>query len=639
MAGICGWLSPGEPVALPPDTLTTMGRALPAVSADTFTWSSSDGKFGLLVGGDRKYCHFSDKDMLVTALYGHPRWSKSAYSEVAERFGIGKSVVEAYRECGGDLLKYLRGPFSLAIIDKERDDALIAVDRMGIHPLCYARLPKRGIAFGTTVQSVGLHLGLKKNISLQSVFDYIYYCVVSSPNTIYNDIFKLQSAQYFHYKNERTDSGFYWQMPYADDNATKTEALAHDLREKLHSAVRSAVDGKNLDAVGSFLSGGLDSSTVTGLLAELAGGELKAFSIGFDVPGHDEMPYAEAAAHHFGVRHHARYITPQDVVEAIPRMARAYDEPYGNDSAVAVLCCAQLAREHGVELMLAGDGGDELFAGNSRYATQKIFEAYQILPRWMRRNVIEPAVFGFPAPASLLPVRKARSYIRRANIPLPDRLESYNFFHGIDPESVFVPEVAAEINVDHPCQIMREVYHRTASDAPVNRMMHLDMQMILADDDLRKVGRMTELAGVDVAFPMLDEELVVFSARVPARLKLPGFKLRHFYKNAFSDFLPRTTLTRPKHGLNMPFGQWLRKHRPLQELVNDSIAVLKRRDLFRPDFLDEVVSLHRVGHASYHGNLVWVLVMLEQWLQAKLVDSNAIADRAPQQVAAGPSVG
>jgi asparagine synthase (glutamine-hydrolysing) len=302
------------------------------------------------------------------------------------------------------------------------------------------------------------------------------------------------------------------------------------------------------------------------------------------------------------------------VVAAVPRIAAAYDEPFGNASTVPALHCARMARAEGVTSLQAGDGGDELFAGNRRYANQMRYQRYLELPAAVR-GLLEPLALAGALGA------RARRYVDRARLPLPARLEFGNRYRGLDSSDCFAAE--AVVDPDHPFVVMEEVYRRTRSASHLNRMMHLDLQLVLADDDLRKVRRTADLAGVDVRFPMLDEELVGFATGIAPGLLLEGRDLRRFFKRALAHVLPRSTLAKQKHGFGLPFGVWLRSHPPLAELAYDSLAALRRRGLLAPAFLDRVVAEHRGGEGSYNAEVVWVLMMLEQWFEAEAAQARA----------------
>jgi asparagine synthase (glutamine-hydrolysing) len=296
-------------------------------------------------------------------------------------------------------------------------------------------------------------------------------------------------------------------------------------------------------------------------------------------------------------------------------LARSYDEPFGNSSAVPTLACARRAQADGIRVMLAGDGGDEIFAGNDRYARQGVFEHYWRIPAPLRARVIEPLAAGLlPAKGGITPLRKLRSYVEQARVPMPARLETYNFIERMTPQALFEPAFLARVDSGHPPAMLDAMYAEAPAHALVDRMMYLDWTITLSDNDLRKVGRMCGLAGIDVRYPMLDDALVDLSLRVPAQLKLKGRTLRWFYKQALRDFLPPEIIAKTKHGFGLPFGVWLSESAELQQLVYGSLEALKGRGILRPDFIDRLCASQRDEHAAYYGDLVWVLAILELWL-------------------------
>ena len=265
--------------------------------------------------------------------------------------------------------------------------------------------------------------------------------------------------------------------------------------------------------------------------------------------------------------------------------------------------------------MLAGDGGDELFGGNQRYADQYIFSFYERLPERLRRRVLEPAVpkarssrFGL--------LRKLSSYVAQASVPLPARLQTYNSVVRFGPAEIFEPDFLADVDVERPQRVQDEQYGRAHAGSTLNRMLALDFKFTLADNDLRKVGRMCEVAGVEVRYPLLDDDIVDFSLRLPADYKVRGTRLRPFFKQALGDFLPAEILRKTKHGFGLPFGIWARDHPRLRALTYDMLAQLRQRRMVRPSYLDRLIRGHNDEHAAYFGGQMWVLMMLEQWLQA-----------------------
>jgi asparagine synthase (glutamine-hydrolysing) len=386
-------------------------------------------------------------------------------------------------------------------------------------------------------------------------------------------------------------------------------ALGKELRDALSASVSRYAP----ERPGTFLSGGLDSSTVTGLLAAVREGDVDAYSIGFAAEGYDEMAYARLAARHFGVRHHEHYVTPDEVMAAIPAIAAAYDEPFGNSSAVPTYLCARLAAANGSRMLLAGDGGDELFAGNARYLKQGIFGCYSRLPAAFR--TLLAAAQERQWAVAVPQVRKLHSYVAQARIPLPDRLQTYNFMERQPLAEILAPALLERIDPEASRRLLREEYHLDRDASELNRMLRLDWRFTLADNDLRKVGTMTQLAGVEVRYPMLDDAVAAVSLRIPTRLKMKRHTLRAFYKEAFRGFLPEAILAKTKHGFGLPFGVWVLSHPGLHQMAYDAIIALKKRDLIAPTYLDRLADRHREEHAAYYGELIWVLMMLELWFQ------------------------
>lgn len=559
-------------------------------------------------------------DGVAAAVVGWPNWRSDELRAIAARDGNGAALTAAYRRLGRRMMNDIGGPFAIAIVDTQRGIACAAIDRLATQTMAFADTPGGGFAFATTTDGLSAVPGISNEIDVQSVYDFLYFCRVSAPATIYKAQRKLLPGQSVWREAGRTEVVRYWEMPYVDSRGGEIEALSAEIRRLVESAVARSIEGFAPDRIGAFLSGGVDSSTVVGVLSKLAGGKVQAFSIGFDAEGYDEMAYAKDAARHFGAIHHEYYITPQDVVDAAPKLATAYDEPFANSSAVPAYYCARLARDHGIDLMLAGDGGDELFGGNARYARQGLFEIYQRVPAWLRRGLIEPLLFAIPGGESITPLRRARSYIEQARIPMPDRIEVSNMYGGISLADIFLPDIAGRIDASRPLATLREVYNRTCSPALLHRMLHVDLQLTLGDDDLRKVSRTCAMSDVSVRFPLLDDSVVEFSGRVPPGLALKGQQLRYFFKYAYKDFLPPGTLAKSKHGFGLPTAHWLKSYAPLDALAGDALASLKGRGVFRPGFIDRLLDGHRNADVSrfkdYFGEPIWTLMMLELWLDA-----------------------
>ena len=516
-------------------------------------------------------------------------------------------------------LQQIRGPFLLAFHDRRSGEALLAVDRAGITTLCFATTATGDLVAATDASLLRQHRDISSALDLQALHDFLYFHMVPSPGTVFRGTRKLEPAQCLRWRRDgRHDIETWWRPKFLDRDSEDSRLLQSELLPALSGAVRR---WRTEPTVGSFLSGGIDSSTVTGLVGREIRGASNAYSMGFSAAGYDEAQFAQIAARHFGASLRQFYVEPDQVAAEIFNVARAYDEPFGNSSAVPTLLCARYASRHGTETMLAGDGGDELYAGNERYAKQTVFEWYHKLPGALRVALLEPSLVEERWWNAIWPIRKLASYVRQARQPMPERLQSYNFLNRIDVAGMFETGFLRSIDRAHPADLLRRTYRDIDADNLVDRMLHLDWKFTLADNDLRKVGRMCELGGVNVHYPWLDEDVVDLSLRVAGHTKMRRLKLRSFAKQALTGFLPQEVLTKTKHGFGLPFGEWLKTSPALQTVVYELLRRFKPRGIVKPDFIEHLIQQHRDGHAAYFGTMVWVIAMLEAWLESHSLDT------------------
>jgi asparagine synthase (glutamine-hydrolysing) len=547
----------------------------------------------------------------IVVVAGRPYFRDRELSTLAQDQGTAAALAQGYSKYSQDIFTHIFGAYSCVIIDVPANRLLLGIDRLGQLPMYYHASDNR-FCFGSSASGALSSAETSTVVHNQGVYNYLYFHMVPSPGSVYQGLKKIPAAHYLDYHNGQSKLVNYWCPVFLEStDKLSSDELAGQLRETLRTSVEKSL--VHAGQTGSFLSGGLDSSTITGVLAELTERQSAAFSIGFSAKGYDEMAYARIAAGHFGVKLHEYYVTPQDVVEALPTIATSYDEPFGNSSALPAYFCAKMAAEHGVNTLLAGDGGDEIFGGNERYVKQRVFEHYARIPGVLRRGVIEPVVKALPAALPL--ASKAGSYIAQANTPLPDRLQSYNFLHRHTAEEIFADDFLTGVDRALPLELLRSIYQRPKSASDLNRMLYLDWQITLADNDLRKVSQTCALAGVDVAYPMLDDALVEFSCRVPSAWKIKGTNLRHFYKAALTGWLPQETIDKTKQGFGLPFGVWMQTYKPLRELAYDNLLKLKSRRIIRPEFVDKAIAMHQSEHAAYYGELVWIFAVFELWME------------------------
>ena len=567
-------------------------------STPTFALATSGSTHPLAGGG-------------VAIIAGYPRFRDSELTGVALAQGNSAALARGYEQYAEGIFTRLLGSFCCAVIDTAADRVLLGIDRLGQHSMYY-HASDGALAFGSFASGALVSSEDEPQLLEQGVYNYVYFHMVPSPGTVYRDLHKLPAAHYLDYRGGKAQRVNYWCPRFSDSTQTQSfDALAQQLRTRLRSSVENCLPSAG--KVGAFLSGGLDSSTVVGMFSELREGQATAYSIGFAAEGYDEMAFARITARHFGVELNEYYVTPEDVVDALPTIATSYDEPFGNSSALPAYFCAKMAADDGVQTLLAGDGGDEFFGGNERYLKQRVFEYYAKVPALLRKGLIDPLVNGMPSGVPL--AAKAQSYIAQANTPLPDRLQSYNFLHRHAAAEIFPDEVLRAVDTALPLDLLRSIYQRPEPASSLNRMLYLDWQITLADNDLRKVSHMCALAGVDVVYPMLDDELVEFSCEVPSAWKIKGNDLRHFYKESLKGWLPRETIEKTKQGFGLPFGVWMRNYQPLRELAYDNLLKLKNRRLIKPAFIDKAIEMHQSEHAAYYGELVWILTVFELWMQ------------------------
>jgi asparagine synthase (glutamine-hydrolysing) len=543
----------------------------------------------------------------VCLALGRPRFEPGPVHDRAHAEGPAAAWMEAFRERGACAPGTAKGRFAVVVLNGDDGSVWLAVDRFGTYPLCHAA-HQGTLAFASRADEVP---ATARTIDTQALFDYLYFHVIPAPGTVFAGIKRLLPGHVLHWQNGQASIERYWKPRFTPARSPDLEASKRRFLEIVESSVaREAADSR----AGAFLSGGTDSSTVSGMLCRVLGRPASTYSIGFDAAGYDEMAYARIAAKRFGTDHHEYYVTPSDLMEGIPKVATHYDQPFGNSSVVPSWLCATKARGDGITRLLAGDGGDEFFGGNSRYAKQRVFGFYDAIPGLLRSAMLEP-VLGLPGMNRMPALKKAASYVSQARVPMPDRMGMYNLIHRLGPAQMFTSDFLGLIWQDAPLVAQRAVWSESAGQALVNRMLAFDWKYTLADNDLPKVLGSTAMAGMEVAFPLLSDELLEFSLTLPPEWKLKGLTLRWFFKEALRGFLPDEILTKKKHGFGLPFGVWASQHAGLRDMARDSLETLKHRGIVRGAFIDDLLTTLLPAHPGYYGEMVWVLQMLELWLR------------------------
>ncbi|WP_421862667.1 asparagine synthetase B family protein [Motiliproteus sp.] len=499
------------------------------------------------------------------------------------------------------------GHFALVVVWPQQSRCLILADRFATQRLYYSA-EGASLVVSDRLEAVRQQRP-NSTISQQALVNYLFFHMIPSPETVYTGIHCLEPAQRIDWLAGELRRDHHWAPRFDQTVDVDEQQQANNLLGTMRELMP---EYSGREASGCFLSGGLDSSSVAGLVSEQRP-HADVFSIGFPIEQYNELEYARTAVDHFGLTGHEYEMSPQDVVDALPQVIASMDQPFGNSSVMPAYFCARLAKSKGVDCLIAGDGGDELFAGNERYSKQlqldRLRQRLKPLIGLMDLTILRP-----PWPESVKLFSKARSLTRQLKMSVPQNLEYFNFLNLIDRGEIFSDALLRATDQREPDRRCQQLYDQLDKGDTLDRMLFMDWKHTLADNDLVKVNSMCRLAGVDVAYPMLDDRLVDFSLRVPGHQKLTPSNLRHLYKMAMTGFLPDKIINKPKHGFGLPFGLWTVEHQGLRNLAYDAIASLDQLALFRPGFIDDVKRLHQQEHAKHYGELVWILMVLALWL-------------------------
>jgi asparagine synthase (glutamine-hydrolysing) len=529
------------------------------------------------------------------------------------------ALLRAYCESAPALLGRLRGDFLLAVWREEHRTLEVATDRFRVESAVYAHGGGRLLFASRMASLLAAGHRIPRTVNAAAVADVVTSSIIPTPMTILSSVRKLPPGTRLIVDPSGLKIEPYWDADFRQPSHEGRSRLTETVRRALGEATALRYDlDQSGETIGTFLSGGVDSTTVTGILHRLAPGRVRSFSIGFQESRFNEMSYARVAARALGVEHHEYFVKPEDALSALPAVLDSFDEPFANASAIPTYWCARFARDHGVTALYAGDGGDELFAGNERYASRRVFDRYEWIPRWARHRLLRPAVLAasgaWPHPV----LQKARRFIERASLPYPERITARGLFAWLPPETLFerafLEAVGRGYNPD-------EAFHRHFRNALaadiLDREMYVDLKITISDNDILKVTRMTEAAGVGVRFPFLDPAVVDAALAIPARLRMERGRLRSFFKAAYADLLPPEVRTKRKHGFGLPIAPWLRSYAPLRDLIHDTLLGPRcgARGYFRRAGIEELLRRHESDATTYYGTILWNFVVLELWLE------------------------
>jgi len=522
-----------------------------------------------------------------------------------------ETIVHAYEEWGQDAFRRLRGMFGIALWDTRDESLLLARDRVGIKPLHYAVAGDR-LYFASEIKSILASGDVGREIDFAALDHYLSFLYTPRDGSIFAGIQKLPPGHVLRWHAGTVQITRYWELPPEERQVESEEDAIENLRQVLRDAVRSHLMSEV--PLGAFLSGGVDSSVVVGLMSEASSRPVRTFSIGFDDPRYDELEHARVVARHFGTDHYEFVVKP-DALAIIDDLISHFDEPFGDSSAIPTWYVSEMARRH-VTVVLSGDGGDELFGGYERYSPHPRIAAFD---RWAPPASRTVASLVWP----LLPHgASGKNFLRRAARDERGRyLDQIGYFQPDEKQALLSDDIRRAIGTADAEARLGHPFSRF-DGLPWNaQMMHFDFETYLPEDILTKVDRMSMAHSIESRVPLLDNHVVDFAAAIPAALKIKNGRKKHILKEAASDLLPPHILNRRKQGFAVPVGGWFRGD--LREFFSDVLLArhARQRGYFNSRFVERLIREHISGRRD-HTLRLWALVVFELW-HRQYVDASA----------------
>jgi asparagine synthase (glutamine-hydrolysing) len=520
-------------------------------------------------------------------------------------------IVNAYEEWGIDCVKRLRGMFAFAIWDRRNRRLFLARDRVGKKPLFYGQFGRRFL-FASELQGLLADRSVPREINSAAIDSYLSWGYVPAPHTAFKNIFKLPPAHYLTLDLKESDFAIrverYWSLDYLPKTKLDEAQAIEGLREKLTEAVRLRMISDV--PLGAFLSGGIDSSIVVGLMAQLSSQPVKTFSIGFEEAAYNETEHARRIAKLWQTEHH-EFIVKADALAILPKLVRHYGEPYADSSAIPTFYVSQETRRS-VTVALNGDGGDESFAGYERYLGNRIAERASRFPGF----AFSARALNRILPDSLNPkdrLRQAKRFLAVATKPMAARYGHWlGFLREEEKQRIYSGDFRAQLNGSRSQDWLDSLFEKAPELEAIDAAMSVDVQSYLPFDLLVKVDITAMANSLEARSPFLDQEVMEFAARLPVDLKLRGRQAKYLLKRAFPEMLPAENVSRRKMGFGVPVGEWFRSS--LRGLLEDGLLSEQaaKRHYFQPKEIHNLVSEHLERRAD-HSFKLWNLLMLELW--------------------------
>ena len=525
-----------------------------------------------------------------------------------------ETIVHAYEQWGTDCLGRLNGMFAFALWDGGTRELFIARDRAGIKPLYYAQVGGR-LVFASELRALLASGYVERRLDIDALSDYLSLEYVPTPASILADVRRLRPGHFLRASEHGVGEHPYWDLdltrserePLEGSIAAQADRFADVLRRSIASEMLSDVP------VGVLLSGGLDSSTVAALMAEMSNEPVQSFSITFDEPSFDEGPFARAVAAHIGARHRELRLDAPMMLDLIPTLAGHIDEPFADPSIIPTYLVSRFAREH-VKVVLGGDGGDELLAGYSTLQAHRLAPFYAALPSGIRARLIEPALARLPVSSRYMAFEfLVKRFVLGADEPAALRHQMWTgAFYGRDKAEILTPDARAEVSDGGFEHMLTAVANASGAAHPLNRVLYQDFKLYMEGDILTKVDRASMATSLETRVPLLNLEVLDFLQRVPVSHKLRAFRRKYLLRRAVHDLLPREIIGRRKRGFSIPVAAWLNGE--LRGLAREYLdeSRLRREGLFDSRTVARLVREH-ADHTRNNAKMLWTLLMFQLW--------------------------
>lgn len=525
-----------------------------------------------------------------------------------------EAIVHGWEEWGEACVTRFRGMFAFALWDRNRETLFLARDRLGVKPLYYAQLGGGFLVFGSELKALMVHPGLRREIDPAAVEDYFAYGYVPEPRTIFKGVFKLGPGCTLTLRRGQPASQpvEYWDVPFKAATAPTEQEASEELIFRLRESVKLRMISEV--PLGAFLSGGVDSSAIVAMMAGLAAEPVVTCSISFGDAAFNESAYAQTVADRYRTQHHVEQVDPDDF-SLVDRLARLYDEPYADSSAIPTFRVCELARKT-VTVALSGDGGDESFGGYRRYRLHVNEERVRsLLPLQMRRPVFGLLGRLYPKADWAPRVFRAKSTLEAlARNSVEAYFHTVSFLHDGMRRELFSERFRTELQGYAAVEVLKRHAARAPADDPLSLIQYLDLKTYLVGDINTKVDRASMAHSLEVREPLMDHPLVEWLSSLPPGLKLRSGEGKYLLKKALAPHLPAEILYRPKMGFAVPLARWFRG--PLRQPVRDAVLgpVLAETGWFNAAYLNRLVSDHQSGLRDYSTPL-WTLLMFESFLR------------------------